>query len=117
MFPDSFLDFDPPIIVPLPKTEGGVEAVTSGVFGASGLLETILDTDAEAAFTAAEAWGGDSYVAWADGENRFCVRVDVIGDTADGTDEVLSAFELFAKRHNDAVAEGNGDFARLTACG
>jgi hypothetical protein len=117
MFPAAFLNFDPPITVPLPETDGGAEVLTSGVFGASGLLEAILDADAGAAFAAAEAWGGDSFVAWADGEDHFCLRVDVIGDGVEGTDEILSGFELFASRHKDAVAARNGEFARLTACG
>ena len=46
---------DGPIAVPVPPTDQGATAVDSGVFGATGLLEALLESDPGVAFAAAEA--------------------------------------------------------------
>lgn len=115
--PDAYLDGEGALAVAAPPTDG--EIIAEGVVGSSGFYEMLLAFDPSRAGRIATDWGGDHYVVWRDDPDldRACVRVDVVGDGADGTDRVEDALESYAKAHGDAVVERIGGRVRLTACG
>jgi hypothetical protein len=101
IFPRLYLDREPRIEVPPPPADG--EVVDDGVVGALfwfGLLTDGGTAPDTAAITAIQGWGGDWAVTWRDGEAN-CVRIDVVGDTQDDTDELETALREWAE---DSVA-------------
>ena len=67
-------------------------------------------------------WGGDHYVAWSDGD-RTCVRVAVLGDTIQDTDEYEELLTDLAADPPGGVeatatrGEGERDPVIYTSCG
>ena len=67
---------------------------------------------------AVDGWGGDQYAAWLDGD-RACIRVNIVGDTPQDTDEIAAALEGWAASPPfdvEATVE-SGDVVTLTSCG
>jgi hypothetical protein len=107
--PERFTEDEGPVAVTPPVGAGTV--ASDGAFGAF-LLQLMLGEELDPPETrdAVDGWGGDAYVAWADGD-RACVRVSVVGDSAADTDELAEAIESWM----DAV--GGGDVSTAAAGG
>ena len=88
------------IEVPVPAVAGQV--VDEGVAGQF-LIQVVLadGLDADRAREAGSGWGGDSVVAWRDGE-RPCATLAAVGDDPGETAELRGAFEDWA------TARGSG---------
>jgi hypothetical protein len=93
------------IEVPAPTVAG--EVVDEGVAGQY-LIQVVLadGLDDSRAREAAEGWGGDSVVAWRDGELQ-CATLSVVGDDPGETAELRGAFEDWAAQRGGA-ASGTG---------
>jgi hypothetical protein len=104
-----------PVTVAPPKADG--EVFDQGVLGLWGvvlLLEDELGT--QDAFTAAQGWGGDWYVAWREGE-RTCVRTTLVMDDAKELRELESALDEWTAAQDDAdVQRGDGQVT-FRSCG
>jgi hypothetical protein len=114
--PTTYVDGgEPAVPVPEPAADGPV--VDRGVYGAAGVALTLLDRiPTEDAQRAAEGWGGDRYVTWADG-NRTCVRMAFAGDDPGDVRELRSAWTAWAEDAGDAdVREADGRVV-VTSCG
>ena len=120
--PATYLAGQGPVAVAAPTADGEeIDRHVLGAFGlaqllgeASAILGGIGDTD-----EAVIGWGGDAYVAWADGDDRACVRINIIGDTPEDTDEIADALEFWA---DDPSLELDttlvvSDVVTLTSCG
>lgn len=113
--PDLYLDAERPLPVEAPAADG--EVIDEGTYGMLTLGITLGDAlDQETARQAAEGWGGDAYVVWAEQE-QTCLRAAFRMDTADDLAELTDAWEAWAQEHPDAdVEEGDGTVT-VTACG
>jgi hypothetical protein len=121
--PDTFVLGDPPNPVTEPDADG--EVTDRGVLGLLGLAELADETailGADALPDELDGWGGDHYVAWHDGD-RTCVRVAVVGELIQDTDEYES---LLAEVAQDppgdveaSVTRGPGELDPVlyTSCG
>lgn len=112
--PDRYLTGEGPLPVPAPPAEG--EVLDQGTYGQLTLGVTLGDVvDRETARQAADGWGGDAYVAWADGE-QTCVRTTFRMDTPQDLAELVEAWqEWSAERPGSTVAPGEDDVI-VTAC-
>ncbi|HEY8526672.1 MAG TPA: hypothetical protein VIL48_17010 [Acidimicrobiales bacterium] len=75
--------------------------------------------DPVAALDAVTGWGGESAQAYTDAHGHHCVRLAVVGDTAEDTEEIGEAFEAWVESGfaEHASTERRGDGAQmLTAC-
>ncbi len=101
------------IEVPVPAVPGPI--VDEGVAGQF-LIQVVLadGLDAGRAREAATGWGGDSVVAWRDGQ-RPCATLAAVGDDPDETAELRGAFEDWAAEQGfggtgpDVTIAPNGD--------
>jgi hypothetical protein len=91
--------------VPVPAVAGQV--VDEGVAGQF-LIQVVLaeGLDADRARAAAAGWGGDSVVAWRDGQ-RPCATLAAVGDDPGETAELRAAFEDWAAG-GGAAGSGTG---------
>ncbi len=116
--PARFVDGpEPAAPVPEPAADGPV--VDRGTFGAAGVLVTLADELApDTARQAAEGWGGDRYVTWADGAST-CVRVAMTGDEPEDVDELARAWGAWAgaEREGGRSVRQVDDRVVVTACG
>lgn len=113
--PDLFLGGEEPVSVDRPAAGG--ELVDEGVYGYWPLLLTLADQiDFRAAARAAEGWGGDAYVAWAEG-TRTCLRAAFAMDSPADLAELVDAWQAWASGHGDADVVAAGDRVTVTACG
>ena len=112
--PDRYLGGEGAVPVPAPPAEG--EVLDQGTYGQLTLGVTLGDVvDRETARQAADGWGGDAYVAWADGE-RTCVRTTFVMDTPQDLAELVEAWQAWAvERPGTTVVPGEGDVT-VTAC-
>ncbi len=106
---------EPAVPVAEPPADGPV--TDRGVFGAAGVLLTLVDDiRVDDARAAAGGWGGDRYVTWAAGE-RTCVRLALVGDGPTDLRELESAWSAWADEQDEAdVREGDGRVV-VTSCG
>jgi hypothetical protein len=114
--PTTYVDGpEPAVEVPEPAADGPV--ADRGVFGAAGVLVTLVDRlPVDQARTAAGGWGGDRYVTWEAGD-RTCVRVAFAGDTATDLGELREAWTDWAGEGESAeVREADGRVV-VTSCG
>lgn len=117
LFPPLYAAREPRIEVPPPPADG--EVVDDGVVGTLfwfGLFTT-GDTSIppQDAFAAIQGWGGDWAVTWRDGD-AACVRIDVVGDTQDDTDELESALRAWAEESVAAEVSIVDGRVRLDSC-
>ena len=105
--PAAYLAGEGRIDVPVPSVAG--EVVHEGVAGQF-LIQVVLEDglDADRAREAAAGWGGDSVVAWRDGE-RPCASLAAVGDDAGETAELRGAFEDWAAERGAAGAGAQPD--------
>ncbi|MGH9117284.1 MAG: hypothetical protein ACRD0A_05250, partial [Acidimicrobiales bacterium] len=112
MVPEKFIEGEGPVPVAAPASDG--EISSEGAFGAfllGLLLERELDpSDVDRAVT---GWGGDAYVAWADGDGA-CVRLAVVGDTAEETAELADGVAEWSAEDGVAQSADGGDGAPVT---
>jgi hypothetical protein len=114
--PSTYVDGpEPAVEVPEPAADGRV--IDRGMFGAAGVLLTLIDRiPTDDARTAAGGWGGDRYVTWEAGE-RTCVRLALAGDSTTDSRELASAWSAWAEDGPDAdVREVDGRVV-VTSCG
>jgi hypothetical protein len=106
---------EPAVPVPEPAADGPV--ADRGVYGAAGVLLTLVDrVPTPDAQRAAEGWGGDRYVTWAESD-RTCVRMAFAGDDPGDVRELRSAWSAWAEDADDAeVREVDGRVV-VTSCG
>ena len=93
------------IEVPVPSVVGQV--VDQGVAGQFLIQVVLADAlDADRGREAAAGWGGDSVVAWRNGE-RPCATLAVVGDNPGETAELRGAFEDWAaERGGGGIGQG-----------
>jgi hypothetical protein len=112
--PAAYLAGEGGIEVPVPSVAGDV--VHEGVAGQFLIQVVLADALGEdRARVAADGWGGDSVVAWRDGE-RPCATLAVVGDDPGETTELRSAFEDWAAERGTA-AGGTGLDVRIAPNG
>ncbi|MBW3616066.1 MAG: hypothetical protein KY439_12285 [Actinobacteria bacterium] len=116
LHPDRYLAGDGPQPVPAPRPDGKV--IDEGVLGELGLLLFLREGGlGDAAPGTARGWGGDRYVAWADGR-RTCVRATIAMDTPDDGARLRRALERVAERRKGvSVGRGAQGPATVTSCG
>jgi Putative metallopeptidase family (DUF6782) len=121
--PETFVLGDPPNPVTEPQADG--EVIDRGVLGLLGLTELagespLLGIDGISDELA--GWGGDRYVAWRDGD-RTCIRVAVLGETIQDTDQYEALLAEVAADPPGGVeatatrGEGELDPVVYTSCG
>jgi hypothetical protein len=105
--PASYEAGEGAIEVPAPVVTGQV--VDQGVAGQF-LIQVVLadGLDADRARAAATGWGGDSVVAWRDGQ-RPCATLAALGDDPGETAELRGAFEDWAAEGGPAGSETGPD--------
>jgi hypothetical protein len=112
--PAAYLAGEGGIEVPVPTVAG--EVVHEGVAGQFLIQVVLADAlDEDRAREAAEGWGGDSVVAWRDGE-RPCATLAVVGDDPGEIAELRSAFEDWGAE-SGAAAGGTGPDVRIASNG
>jgi hypothetical protein len=62
-----------------------------------------------------DGWGGDAYVAWADGD-RACVRVSIVGDSDGDTAELVGALESWLDEVGGGEVREAGGTVTFTRC-
>ncbi|MGH9282158.1 MAG: hypothetical protein ACRD0S_04405 [Acidimicrobiales bacterium] len=114
MHPDAFLAGEAGVQVPEPEAAGRVVlADTLGEFGLRVLLGEGVAADGVA--RAAEGWGGDRYVIWADGA-RNCARLHVVMDTPADAEELIAALQTWAAGPGQGATVEGLDPIVLTSC-
>ena len=117
LFPQLYAVREPRVEVPVPPADGDV--VDDGVVGALFWFGVFTTGDAalppQEAFAAVRGWGGDWAVTWQDGD-AACVRVDVVGDTQDDTDELEDALRSWAEQSQAAEVSVVDGRVRLDSC-
>ena len=116
LHPETYLDGEAAVEVEHPEADG--EVVWDGVLGEL-FVELVLDQEVpDQAEDAAQGWGGDWAVSWLDGE-RSCMRAVMVGDTADDSDELFTAWTAWAAsvdRTAEAVQAEAGGPVTVTSC-
>ncbi|HWH36111.1 MAG TPA: hypothetical protein VNT56_12435 [Acidimicrobiales bacterium] len=113
--PGIYLRGEQPVAVPPPPAGGAV--INEGSFGEWAVDLTLRrHLDSITAGTASDGWGGDSYVAWDEGE-RTCVRLAFAMDTPADLGQLDGAWRQWARAHGDATVETTTDLVTVTACG
>jgi hypothetical protein len=86
------------LTVPPPTLEDGDKEFDDGPFGAVSLMLVLAERiPIRQALTAADGWGGDSYIAF-DRDSVSCVKVEFRGETAKDLVEMQSALTRWANR-------------------
>ena len=112
LHPDRFIAQEDEVDVPTPDGDGRVIQVdTLGEFALEVLLDEVVPE--EQVRQATQGWGGDRYVAWADGP-RSCVRLNVVMDTPTDADELARVLAVWAAR-SGATVEGRQPIV-VTSC-
>jgi hypothetical protein len=113
--PSIYLRGEEPLSVAAPPAGGPI--IDEGSYGQWALYLTLSELiDGDTASRAAEGWGGDSYVAWDEG-NRTCVRMAFAMDTPGDLAELDDAWRSWAESHGDATVQATADVVTVTACG
>lgn len=117
LFPPLYAARELRVEVPVPPADG--EVVDDGVVGTLfwfGLFTTGESTvPPQEAFAAVRGWGGDWAVTWQDGD-AACVRIDVVGDTQEDTDEFESAVRSWAEQSEAAEISVVDGRVRVDSC-
>ena len=117
LHPERFLAGDGPKEVATPPAGGKV--IDEGVLGELGLLLFLREAVGDGAREASRGWGGDRYVAWADG-GRTCVRANVTMDTPEDARRLRRALERAADRDEGISVRAAGAApspVTVTSCG
>lgn len=95
--PRSYFADDAPVEVAEPELPDGADPVSeSGPLGATTLFVMLSERiDPLTALGAADGWGGDMSAAYRD-DDRTCVRVDLVGDSAEDTSEIADALQAWS---------------------
>ncbi|HEX9259534.1 MAG TPA: hypothetical protein VF855_08340 [Acidimicrobiales bacterium] len=107
-----------PVDAPEPPT-GAEEVEEPDVYGAVAVYLTLASvTGVEDALAAADAWGGDQYVAYSDSSGRRCLRANFVPLEPAGMDDLASAWTTWAasRPSGTAAARTSGDRVELEAC-
>ena len=118
--PTVYLAGQRPLVVDAPGVPAGATTIDSGSLGASTwYLLIALRLDPERAFTAVDAWSGDSYVSYREANGRVCVADVLRGadDTAAGglLDTLTDWRDKVPGDHVQKVMR-NGELVTVTAC-
>jgi hypothetical protein len=112
LHPETFLSGEQPVSVPPPPAGG--EVFEQGSVGEFGLLLMFHEEDVDAGPEGAVGWGGDWYVAWAEGK-RSCVRATFVMDTPADATQLRDALEEWADNFDGVTLEGTAPLT-LTSC-
>lgn len=113
LHPDRYLRREAAKQVDAPVADG--QRVDGGVLGelwVNLVMRSVLPRQEGA--SAAEGWGGDRYVAWADG-SRLCIRWQIVMDTPADTAQLLAGLQKWAARNPGATVAGRGPVV-ITNC-
>ncbi|HEX7167859.1 MAG TPA: hypothetical protein VF230_12835, partial [Acidimicrobiales bacterium] len=116
MHPDLYVaDGEVPLEVDDPKPAG--KEIDAGVIGEFGLLLVLNELmETSDAFRAVRGWGGDRYVAWNE-DDRTCVRIHVVMDTARDTTELREALKNGGRESGGRLrVSGDDDLVVVTSC-
>jgi hypothetical protein len=115
--PYLYLSRQQPLAVPAPSLGKGEKRFDGGDFGALSWYVVLSQRiDPHLALPAADAWGGDAYVAYTS-NHRSCVRARIVASTAAGVAPLLSAFNAWAQAMppGDSIAPSPNGIV-LSAC-
>ena len=114
IYPELYLDLEPAI--PVAKPPGDGKVIDDGMFSQVALLILLQDAlSPQAAFEAADGWGGDQYVVWQNGDNS-CIRFDMVMDSPRDQRELNAGLRTWANQHGGATVATVGSATRMTAC-
>ncbi len=120
LFPETFLRKEKPVFLPLPSLPD--KAVSFGSEQELGALFLFLilseKTAPDVAKRAIEGWGGDRSLFFMQ-DKRSCIRFSVTGDTPTDTQELFSAFTLWAQAMpsaGNARVENSTEVVIVTTC-
>jgi hypothetical protein len=115
--PDKFIAGEGRAEVTHPAADG--EAVFESVLGQLFIEVTLEETvSSRVAEEASEGWGGDWAAAWRDGDTS-CMRMVMVGDTPEDSDELRDAWSEWADQHTGTATVDQatpGEAVTLTAC-
>lgn len=118
LLPEKYLVLEEGLDVPPPPADG--EIIADGAFGMLMIQLMLSDVLSDSqAFQGAVGWGGDSFVAWEDGEDSAttCVRIDVEMESPSEAQELLNGLEAYRFEHGHVeIAERGDTGARIDAC-
>ncbi len=78
------------------------------------LSQTLGQQDAA---SGARGWGGDEYVSWKAGPNRYCLRDSIVMDDANATSRLHTALAAWvAKSNGKAHVEQSGSTTTFVSC-
>jgi hypothetical protein len=113
--PAKFTQGEGPVAVDPPVAGGEVDS--EGAFGAFLLQLTLAEElDRSATRDAVDGWGGDAYVAWAEGDEA-CVRVSIVGDSDGDTAELIGAIESWLDEVGGGEVQDAGGAVTFDRCG
>jgi hypothetical protein len=113
MHPQTYLSGQPVVSVAPPKADGAV--IEQGAVGEFGLAMMFNFEDVDNANRAAAGWGGDWFVAWADGP-RSCVRAEFVMDTPTDAAQLREALEEWADNFDGGITIEGVSPLTLTSC-
>jgi hypothetical protein len=113
---DRYFGGDVPKRVPVPRADGA--ALDRSDLGQIGLFLMLSKTLGQAeAGAGARDWGGDAYVSWKAGPNRYCLRDSIVMDNADATARLHTALAAWVKASNGrAKLEQTGATTTFLSC-
>ena len=117
VLPETYLDREEPVDVPLPDLEEGEEPIkaSEGDFGMTSLLVVLAErVDFSQAWPAVQGWAGDASRAF-ERDGTTCVRTTVAFDDRAEAAEFGEAFAAWSKGR-PAEHEVDGDRVRFESC-
>jgi hypothetical protein len=113
---DRYFAGDVPLHVATPRADGTpLDKSDLGQIGLFLMLSSSLGQ--QEAATGARGWGGDEYVSWKAGPNRYCLRDSIVMDDSDSTTRLHTALaEWVAKSHGRAHVEQSGTTTTFVSC-
>ena len=102
--------------LPVPPADG--PPLADDVLGELGLIEVLSTALAPAeARRAGAGWGGDRYVLWTTPAGASCLRLDIVGDTPDDSQEIRRSLTEWARAQPHAeVIQPAPEVTRVTTC-
>jgi hypothetical protein len=97
-----YFDHDMPRQVAAPHADGTV--LDTSDLGQVGLFLVLSKQLGQSdAVDASQGWGGDQYVSWKAGPDRYCLRDSIVMDDQDATSRLHNALEQWAHKSNGRV--------------
>jgi hypothetical protein len=107
--PFAYLDNTDPVVTPPPLPPEDAEVLEEGDFGALRTYLVLTERiDAHQALDVLDAWAGDAYVVYVDGDGSTCTKLAVATRGGDQVDVAVDGFEAWAA----AMPEGSAEVTR-----